>query len=193
MSEEQAFHDLIRQVRAGEEQAAAELVRRYERVIRVAVRVRLTAPDLRRTLDSLDICQSVLASFFVRAALGQYELDTPGQLLNLLATMARNKLVKQADRQRAACRDGRRLSQGLAGAEHLPDGGPQPEQVVANRELVREVYARLSKEDRWLADQRAQGRPWAELAADLGQNPDALRVRLKRALDDVACALGLDE
>ena len=33
----------------------------------------------------MDICQSVMASFFVRAALGQYQLNTPEQLLNLLA------------------------------------------------------------------------------------------------------------
>ena len=32
---------------------------------------------LRRLFDSMDISQSVFASFFIRAALGQYELDRP--------------------------------------------------------------------------------------------------------------------
>ena len=68
-------------------QAAAELVRHYEPAIRRAVRVRLVDTRLNRLLDSMDICQSVMASFFVRAALGQYELNTPDQLLRLLATM----------------------------------------------------------------------------------------------------------
>src|SRR6516225_793826 len=102
------FADLIRRVRAGEEEAAADLVRRYEPAIRRVVRVHLRDPRLRRVLDSMDICQSVLATFFVRANLGQYELDTPDSLLKLLATIARNKLSNQAARQHAARRDHRR-------------------------------------------------------------------------------------
>jgi RNA polymerase sigma-70 factor (ECF subfamily) len=39
----------------------------------------------------MDICQSVLASFFVRAAVGQFELDRPEPLVGLLIGMARNK------------------------------------------------------------------------------------------------------
>ena len=31
----------------------------------------------------MDICQSVFTSFFVRAALGQYEIEKPAQLLRL--------------------------------------------------------------------------------------------------------------
>ena len=87
MSEDTAFMDLIRRVRAGDEQASAELVRRYEPAIRIAVRVRLNDPGLRRLFDSMDICQSVLGSFFVRAALGQFELDNPDQLLKLLPSL----------------------------------------------------------------------------------------------------------
>ena len=48
---------------------------------------------LRRVLDSVDVCQSVLANFFVRVAAGQFDLDQPEQLLRLLATMARNRIL----------------------------------------------------------------------------------------------------
>src|SRR5579885_2113346 len=116
MSDASDFHDLIRRVRAGDEAAAAELVRRYEPAIRRAVRIRLADTRLARAFDSMDVCQSVLASFFVRAALGQYELDAPEQLLKLLATMARHKLADQVDRERAECRDNRRLA-GSAAAQ----------------------------------------------------------------------------
>jgi len=68
--EEPSFAEFIRRVRAGDERAAAELVERYEPAIRRAVRVRLRDPRLRRLIESVDICQSVLATFFVRAALG---------------------------------------------------------------------------------------------------------------------------
>src|SRR5206468_9976043 len=59
VADESSFADLIGRVRAGDGRAAAELVRRYEPAVRVAVRVRLTDPGLRRVLDSMDVCQSV--------------------------------------------------------------------------------------------------------------------------------------
>src|SRR5437868_5414718 len=123
MAEGCPFLDLTRRVRAGDEAAAAELVRLYEPAIRRAARVRLVDPRLRRVFDSMDVCQSVLASFFVRAALGQYELDTPEQLLRLLATMARNKLANQANRQKADRRDYRRVT-GTSEDEGSPDPSP---------------------------------------------------------------------
>ena len=83
--------------------------RRYEPAIRRAARVRLVDTRLNRLLDSMDICQSVLASFFVRTALGQFELETPDQLLKLLATMTRNKLADQVKGHGAARRDFRRI------------------------------------------------------------------------------------
>ena len=78
MSEGASFGELISRVRAGDALAAAEVVRRYEPALRRAVRARLRRdPRLCRLLDSVDVSQSVLASFFVRAALGQYDLTTP--------------------------------------------------------------------------------------------------------------------
>ena len=75
--EDISFAEFIRRIRAGDEQAAMDLVVRYEPAIRRAVRVRLRDPRLRRLVESVDICQSVFASFFVRTSLGQYDLDSP--------------------------------------------------------------------------------------------------------------------
>src|SRR5438309_2196398 len=99
MSAPDSFDDLIRRVRAGDQAAAAELVRRYEPAICRAVRFRLADSRLVRLLDSMDICQSVLASFFVIAAAGQYDITQPEQLLKLLVAMARNKLALEARAQ----------------------------------------------------------------------------------------------
>ena len=193
MAEDQSFRDLIRRVRAGDARAAEEVVRCYEPTIRMVVRRRLTDPALRRVLDSMDVCQSVLASFFVRAASGQYELETPQQLLKLLAVMARNKVKNHALHQRAARRDYQRLQKGSLKDMDCVDPGASPSQVVANRELLDEFRRRLSDEERRLADQRAQGRPWTEIAAEMGGSPDGLRMRLHRAIERVTQELGLEE
>src|SRR6516162_9158458 len=94
-----SFSDFLCRVRSGDAQAAADLVRQYESAIRLEVRLRLRSLRLRRVLDSMDICQSVLASFFVRAAAGHYELDEPAQLLKLLVVIARNKVASQARKE----------------------------------------------------------------------------------------------
>jgi RNA polymerase sigma-70 factor (ECF subfamily) len=190
MAPDDSFHDLVRRVRNGDQPAAAELVRRFGPALRRAARARLTDPDLRRVLDSLDISQSVLASFFVRAAAGQYDLNSPRQLVRLLAVMARNKLLRQVERLRAGRRGGGRCP--VSDAE-VPDPVPDPHRVAAARELLQELRSRLSEQERWLADQRALGRSWADIAAEAGQNADALRLRLSRAVDRVARELGLDD
>ena len=66
MSSDTSFEELITRVRAGNEEAAAELVREYEPEIRREIHFRLTDPSLRRIVESVDICQSVLANFFAR-------------------------------------------------------------------------------------------------------------------------------
>ena len=191
MSEGSSFRELIGRVRRGDQQAAAELVRRYEPAIRRAVRFRLTDPRLRRTCDSLDVCQSVLMSFFVRAALGQYDLETPEQLLRLLTAMARNKLLNQARAQQAARRDGRVVAGGLHDSQ-LAARGQDPSQEAEARELLREVHRRLTDEERKLVELRNQGRDWAAIAAEVGGTPEALRQKLHRALARLTRELGLE-
>ena len=194
MPNDESFQELIRRVRRGEEEAAAELVRTYEPEIRRAVRVRLSDPRLGRLLDSMDICQSVLANFFVRVAAGQFDLDEPVQLLKLLVTMARNKLRDQARRHRAGRRDSRRNQAGdPLVLEAVADLHASPSRVVAGQDLLREVRRQLTDDERFLADQRALGRPWADIAAERREPAEALRKRLARAIDRVGKQLGLDE
>jgi RNA polymerase sigma-70 factor (ECF subfamily) len=189
MSDDSAFQELMRRVRDGDEDAARELVRRYESKIRRVVRFNLDS-RLQRHFDSMDVCQSVLASFFVRAGLGQYELHTSGQVLNLLAVMARNKLTNQVKHQRRARRDHRRVTadDGVQAA----DDAPSPSEQVANGELLAEARRRLSDEERSLLELREQGKEWAEIAAAHGGSAEALRKKLGRAIERVSQELGLD-
>jgi RNA polymerase sigma-70 factor (ECF subfamily) len=186
-----AFGDLMVRVRRGDAQAAEEMFRQFEAQVRLEVRLRLRDPRLRRRLDEADVCQSVLLSFFVRARLGQYDVTDASELRRLLAGMARNKVAAQARRHAADCRDFRRV-EGLAGAATAAAGDASPSQVVAGEELLRELRARLSKEEQAIADLRADGRSWAEVAQALGGTADARRMQLQRAADRVGRQLGLE-
>jgi RNA polymerase sigma-70 factor (ECF subfamily) len=191
MIEEPDFHDLLRRLRSGEREAYAALVERYGSILRMVVRARLTDPGLRRVFDSVDICQSVFLNFYLRITAGEFDLESPKQLLSLLATMARNSLSNQAKRQHADKRDLCRLDQEAAPETVLVDPGPSPSSIVAGKELLEKVRARFSHEERWLAEQRSLGRNWADIASELGETPDMLRMRLTRAMDRIGHELGI--
>jgi RNA polymerase sigma factor (sigma-70 family) len=193
MSAPLTFQELMDRVRAGDAEAAAELVRRYEPVLRRTVRVRMRDQRLRRVFDSMDVTQSVLGSFFVRAAKGQYEVDTPEQVEKLLARMARNKLADQVDRQRAACRDNRRVEDdGLEGREII-GGVPTPSREAAARDTLGKVRQLLTEEEMQLLELREAGHDWAEIARLMNGSAEALRKKLARALERVADQLGPQE
>jgi RNA polymerase sigma-70 factor (ECF subfamily) len=191
--ESPTFEDLIQRVRSWDQDAAAELVRRYEPAIRRAVRFRLADARLGSMLDSMDICQSVLKSFFVRAASGQYDLETPEKVLGLLAAMARNKLASEARRQRTQRRGGRHVTSAGEAQQELAAPGPCPSREVAARDLLQAVRSRLSPDELRILEMRSEGHDWAAVAGRLGGGAEALRKRLSRALDRVAGELGLDD
>lgn len=191
----EAFEALMIRVQAGDPDAAAELVQHYEPDIRLEVRVRLRIQDgrVRRMLDSMDITQSVLASFFAGVAVGQFVPQHPQQLLGLLVTMARNKLLSHVRHQRRQRRDARRGESFDAARHDVAADIESPSQIVSNRELLGEFRKRLSAEERRLAELRGNGLPWTAIATEVGGTAEGRRKQLERAFARIGQELGLDE
>jgi RNA polymerase sigma-70 factor (ECF subfamily) len=188
-----SFAEFLGRIRAADESAAVELVRRYEPALRLEIRLRLKDPKLRRLLEPADLCQSVLKSFFLRAAVGQYDLDSPEKLLALLRSMARNKVAQQARKYRAQRRDLDRDVSLEAGAPHVAASDPSPSRVAIGRELWAAFRGRLTADEQRVADLRSQGSEWSEIARELGGTPQARRKQLARAVERAARELGLDD
>jgi RNA polymerase sigma-70 factor (ECF subfamily) len=194
MPEPDAFRDFVRRIRAGDEQAALEMVRRFEPLIRRQVRLKLEDRRLCRLFDSIDVCQSVLKSFFFRAAAGEYDLESPEQLQRLLVTMARHKLASAARSQRRRRRDNRRLAaDGAEQLEGVAANTSTPSRILAGRELLERFRQGLTDEEREVAALRSEGVAWADIAARMGGTAQARRMQLARAVERVAHELGLDE
>jgi RNA polymerase sigma factor (sigma-70 family) len=185
------FVSYVARLRAGDEAALEELVARYTPVIKLEARMRLRSPHLRAVLDSMDICQSVLKSFFLRAAAGQFDIDRPEDLRKLLVQMACNKSLEAARREYAQRRDARR-SVKLGDEAHQVAGGDDPGGEVEWQELLLRARQMLTPDERKIAEGRAAGRAWDELAAELGKSPDQIRMQLARAQKRVAEALDLE-
>ncbi len=187
-----SFRTFIARIRAGDEDAARDLVAQFEKVIRREVRLRLEDHRLLRVFDSMDISQSVLTSFFSRMTTGHFELETPDQLINLLIGMTRNKLAMQVRRQRARRRDNRLTAGPPVDEIEVASTNPDPCQLVSDHDLIDAVRMRLADEERQLADLRAQGWEWAEIAHQVGGSAQARRMQLSRAVHRVAKALKMD-
>jgi len=185
MLSDQQFAELMAKTRSGDQDAARELVRQYEPEIRRAARLRLTDPRLRRIVDSIDICQSVFGRFFKSATDGSFDLEKPEQLLVLLTTMTRNRIIDEHRRQTTQKRnrpepDGRPFD-----PCSVIEDSPGPRTAAAARELLSEVRSRLTADELQIADLRNAGKSWEEVATELSESADGLRKRLERALDRV--------
>jgi RNA polymerase sigma-70 factor (ECF subfamily) len=191
MSDEVSFCDLFRRFQAGDEEAVRDLERLYKPQILRVVRLRLTDHHLRRLVDSADVWQSIFCKFYVRAASGEYDLKTPRALIRLLATMAQNKIIDYARREKPH-RNDQHVAQGLL--DRIPkQPAESPSDFVARQELEAILRTRLTIDERYLCDQRFRGTSWQEIAAQVGGHPDALRKRLERALDKLLRQLGAKE
>jgi RNA polymerase sigma-70 factor (ECF subfamily) len=188
------YAEFVRRIRDGDEHAAEELVRRYEPEIRLEVRgwLRLRNPALRRVFDSMDICQSVLASFFTRAAFGEFDLDEPSQVIRLLVGMARKKVAEQARYHQRQRRDVRRIGDADAETGMAAATDETPSRLASGRELLQKFRERLLDEERMIADLRSKGFDWAAVAAELGGTAEARRKQLARAVARVEQELGAD-
>jgi RNA polymerase sigma factor (sigma-70 family) len=183
MSEETPFQELILRVRARDREAAQELWRRYERAVQRAVRFHARDDLLGPMLSADDLCQSVFKTLYERLAQGEFALDSPEQLAALLRKIARNKVLAQARKQRAARRDSRRVA--LAEKDAFVARDPSPSQQAVTREILQRAHQLLSPEERVLLELRGAGLEWDVIAAQVGGEPVNLRQRLSRALAHV--------
>jgi RNA polymerase sigma factor (sigma-70 family) len=143
--------------------------------------MRLTDPQLRRIVDSMDICQSVFGRFFRSATEGSFDLERPEQLLVLLITMTRNRVIDEHRRQTAAKRSVGDINDAVS-PDELVEDSPGPRTAAAARELLTEVRSRLSEDELAIADRRGAGQSREEISAELNESAESLRKRLERAL-----------
>jgi RNA polymerase sigma factor (sigma-70 family) len=185
MSDDSVFLEMIRRAQLGDELASEELVKTYLPQVRRYVRVKITGRALRRQMDSLDVCQSVFGNFFFQLGLGNLEVQSPGHLVQLLATMARNRLINHVNKQNAAKRDERRL-QPLPVEEHfVVDAKTSVSQAAIAKETLEQALSRMTADERRIHEKLMTGFQWDEIAKGEGKSTEAVRKQYTRAIDRI--------
>jgi DNA-directed RNA polymerase specialized sigma24 family protein len=177
--------DFFAVLRSGDQQAVEQLLCQLDPILRSIIRLRLIDGRLRRLVDTTDIVQSLLKNF-----LHQGEKDGPpegaGGLCAYMAAAVHHKIRTKARKE-------------VRNAGSLPvdwepvSPEPPPGRRVEDRDFSQAVRARLSEPARRVFDLKAQGLTWAEVAGQVGGSPDALRMRLRRAVAAALAGLGHEE
>lgn len=164
--------DLLQRAGAGDASALSDLLRRYERRVRLAARS-LLRPGLRTALDSIDLVQSVHRALLPGLRDGRYAFADENQLVALAVTVLRHKVRRTARRQRPTATDPNTLPPGT-------DPAAAPGDTAAEEEVVARLLAELEPIDRRLIEMRLADVPTTEIAESLGLTPAVLRARLSR-------------
>jgi RNA polymerase sigma factor (sigma-70 family) len=175
------FRELLDRIRGGSEEAAWELVERYERSIMRAVRQLLGFP-LRAKVDSADFAQDVWLSFF-RHRSAIVELEHPFQLIQFLATTTAHKVIDEQRKRRTARHDvfrERSLDAKAAVGTSLVSTDPTPSQFAIARERWDRILAGHPDHYRQVLRMRYLGCDQAEIADTLGIHERTVRKILKK-------------
>ena len=192
-SQTDQFQDVLKLVRSGNPQAISIFVAQYEPFIRRAMRFRLARASLHSVADSVDVCQSVFGSLFVRLVAGEYELATEDDLSKLLYTIANNKFLALQRRELAKRRDRRQTVSLDTRAEIADERQMTPMRSLSLTELMTKFESSLEPDEEVLYRLRKQGKSWSSIATHLRDDPIVLRKRLSRAVKRVALALGIED
>ncbi len=165
---DQAFESLMGQLRLGSQDAGWELVATYGPHIQTVVRRGLDK-RLRSKFDSLDFVQAVWASFF--RSPGRLDgIETPEQLIGLLAAFARNKMVDEFRRRYTLKYDVTRevpIEVAVADPESVFTHDPTPSQVAIAREMWERSLESLSPLHQKIVNLRFEGATFDEIAVEL--------------------------
>lgn len=162
------FQELINRVRTGDEDAASQLVADYGNHVMAAVRFRL-GRRIRIRCDSHDIAQAIWKSFFELAE--KQQIDSPQQLVAILAAMSMNKLSDAyrkhlVAKPRAMSREDRRPLK--LNDRRLPDDNTTPSQFAIARERFHQIFSSRTPTEQEVIRKRIAGHTFEDIGASLG-------------------------
>lgn len=163
MTGEPSFDDLLRRLRAGDDQAAERVFQAYACRLIALARSRLDQ-RLRPKLDAEDVVQSVFRTFFARVGAGQFALTSWDSLWGLLTGITLRKCAERAAFFHAQRRD---LAREVADVDPATRE-PTPEEAAMLSETVEQLLLGLEERDRQIVALSLQGFSSTEIGARVG-------------------------
>jgi len=179
---------LLARINNGDDEAARELLTRYEPKIRLVVRRQLPRL-LRSRFDSLDFLQSVWGSFFHKIRTGPNDLDEEQNLITFLAWAARNKVIDEHRRAATQKHDINREEplEIKRDKEVCLAAGDTPSQLAQAHETYDRLRDLLPEDRQVILELKAAGYSCREIGDRLGMSERTVQ----RVLEDLRGRAGL--
>jgi RNA polymerase sigma-70 factor, ECF subfamily len=177
MSATPSENDFLDRVSRGSPSAAVELDHRYrQRLCRLVQRA--LDSSLQQREDPEDVVQTVLRTYFRRAARGEFQIADSSDLWAVLATITRRKILKRAEYHHAA----KRRRDAETGLPFNLGGGrdPAPADAAIAADLVARTLQGLEPRAGEVFQLRLAGCTEKEIAAELTCTRAEVRLQLKR-------------
>ena len=185
MAEPDSFVEMMARLRAGDDDVANAVFRRFASRLIGLARSKIDN-HLRHKVDPEDVVQSVYRSFFRRHASHQFEVGSWDDLWYLLTVITLHKCSKRIDYARAARRDVRREVPVDSGAEagswwQAIDREPTPPEAAMLTELIEQVHRGFDADARQIIELSLQGYSVPEICGRLGRAERTVRRLRERA------------
>jgi RNA polymerase sigma-70 factor (ECF subfamily) len=190
LPEENEIRDFLGRIQDGDQDAARDLLTRYEAEVRLVVRRQLPRL-LRSRFDSLDFLQSVWGSFFRRVREGATEFEDSRHLVAFLARAAKNKVIDEYRRAASQKQNMHREESLWTDADRpreLADSGETPSQVAEAHEAFQRLSALMPEDRRVVLELKAQGLSSREIGDKLGVSERTIQ----RVIEDLRHKAGND-
>ena len=163
------IRELLARIKNGDEEAARELLSRYESKVRLVVRRQLPRL-LRSRFDSIDFLQSVWGSFFHRIQTESNDLNEEENLIAFLAWAARNKVIDEYRRAATQKQNIHREEsiENRGDRETTLASGDTPSELAQAHETFDRLSRLLPEDRRVILELKAAGYSCSEIGDRLG-------------------------
>lgn len=175
--------NFLERIKAGDDDAARELLSRYESEVRLVVRRQLPRL-LRSRFDSLDFLQSVWGSFFRKVRSGPADFVDSRHLVAFLARAAKNKVIDEYRRAASQKQDvSREEPLWIEGhrPRDLPGAVDSPSEVAEAREAFGRLSELVPEDRRSILALKAEGLS----SRDIGERLGISERTVQRVIEDL--------
>jgi RNA polymerase sigma factor (sigma-70 family) len=176
------FVKLLARVRLGDDSAADELIRRYERAVLRCVRSRLSR-TLRGAMDSMDVMQSVHRSLLIGLKNERFQMTSPQQLIGLAVVMVQRKVARHWRKEKKLPTRGTvatSCGDDVICIESVPSTDSTPSEVAAATDLLDRFLSQLNDLDRQLVQLKLEGYNSVDAGGIMHLEPAFIRMRWSR-------------
>lgn len=139
----------------------------------------------------MDICNDVMVDLAKRQKRSNSSQVDADDVLGYIMRAIDNQVLDTFRTLARQCRDFRRKDATPIDDMRVAAHATTPSQIALRQEVIERIRAMLGPDDARVVDMMLENRDWNEIGKVVGQKPDTVRMRVRRALDRIRADIGV--